>query len=280
MKFVYFGYDFMLPAIQRLRKDGHELVGIFSFECDNIFNFNKQTIALAGKLNIPIILSKPQDVHIDSFLDKNTEVFLSAGYKYKIPSFDESQAYGINLHPSYLPDGRGLMPTPTIIMGSFEAAGMSLHKLTQNFDEGDILYQERFSLSNTETVETYSARIAIRAPEFLSKVMGDLPHYWNNAEIQDESKASTFPIPDNNMRTLNWNMPVAHIKRTSRSFGYFGSLCTLGNQQLIVYDMDVWEEKHNFPSGMITHQETRILVIAASNGFVCLKNFQIIQDMD
>ena len=49
MKFVYFGYDFMLGTVHRLLDDGHELAGIFSFPCDNVFNFNVETTALAKK---------------------------------------------------------------------------------------------------------------------------------------------------------------------------------------------------------------------------------------
>ncbi len=278
MKFVYFGYDFMLPAVRRLIKDGHELVGIFSFECDNIFNFNTETLALAQELDIPVIMSKPQDVHIDSLIDEGCEVFLSAGYPYKIPPPDEDQAYAMNLHPSYLPMGRGLMPTPTIIMHAPEAAGLSLHKLTANFDEGDIIYQEELPISAAETVETYSARIAMHAPELLSRVMKGLPRYWEKAQKQDKSEATYFPTPDNDMRTLDWGKPVAEIKKTARAFGCFGSLCTIEEQLLVVYDMDVWQEEHDLEPGTIAHKEARILIIVASDGFVCLKNFQVVQD--
>lgn len=278
MKFVYFGYDFMLPAVRRLLEDGHELIGIFSFECDNIFNFNSQTMALADELGIPIILSKPEEVHIDSFIDKGCEVFLSAGYRYKIPPPNEQKAFSMNLHPSYLPKGRGLMPTPSIIMDHPEAGGLSLHKLTENFDEGDILYRERLRISETETVETYSARIAMRAPHILSKVMADMQGYWNDAEKQDESQASIFPTPDNEMRTLDWHSPVADIERKSRAFGYFGSLCRLEEELLVVYDLSIWKEQHDFEPGEIVHREARLIIAAASDGFVCLKNFQLLQE--
>lgn len=59
MKFVYFGYDFMLESVQRLLSEGHEPIGVFSFECDNVFNFNVKTRELAERLDIPFSLKKP-----------------------------------------------------------------------------------------------------------------------------------------------------------------------------------------------------------------------------
>ena len=50
MKFVYFGYDMMLGCARRLIADGHQLAGIFTFPCDNVFNFNIETVALARQL--------------------------------------------------------------------------------------------------------------------------------------------------------------------------------------------------------------------------------------
>ncbi|MCD8497396.1 MAG: hypothetical protein LRZ85_04530 [Alphaproteobacteria bacterium] len=175
MKFVYFGYDFMLPTVQRLIAEGHELLGLLSFECDNVFNFNTACRDFAEHLGIPFTFSKAEPDHITGFIEKGAEVFLAAGYPYKVPPVPEGKAYGINLHPSYLPKGRGIMPTPHIIMGAFEAAGITIHKMTDRFDYGDILLQEKINITPREDVETYSARIALKAPDMLSAVFRDLP---------------------------------------------------------------------------------------------------------
>src|SRR5689334_7822406 len=103
MKFVYCGYDFMLPTARRLIQDGHNLAGVFTFPCDNVFNFNLETIDLAKKHRVQASLEKPSAGDIAAL---NPEVVIVAGYLHKLP--DVSPAYGINIHPSYLPKGRGL----------------------------------------------------------------------------------------------------------------------------------------------------------------------------
>ena len=264
----------MLGAVRRLLADGHELAGVLTFECDNIFNFNRETIALARSLGALSILSPPQDIHIEGFLDKGARCVLAAGYPYKIPPVDNTRAYGINLHPSLLPRGRGLMPTPHIILGHPEAAGISIHKLTSVFDDGDILLQEALPLSPRETVETYSARIAMRGEEMLAEIMTDLPGYWMRAKPQDRKKASNFPPPSDDMRLLDWTAPVTTIERTGRAFGRFGALAQVESSLLVVYHFDTWTARHELAPGTLAHRGSRDLVIAARDGFVCLKDYQ------
>ena len=264
----------MLGAVRRLIDGGHELVGVLSFECDNVFNFNRETLALAKSVGALSIISPPQDLHIEGFLDKGARCVIAAGYPFKIPPIDNTRAYGINMHPALLPKGRGLMPTPHIILNHPDAAGISFHKLTPVFDDGDILLQEALSLSPRETVETYSARIAMRGEDMMVELMSDLTGYWLRAKPQNRRKASTFPVPTDEMRLLDWSASVTTIERTGRAFGRFGSLARVGDDLLVVYHFDVWAQPHDFTPGTLAHRDSRTLIIAARDGFVCLKDFQ------
>ena len=273
MKCVYFGYDFMIGCARRLLEDGHTLAGIFTFPCDNVFNFNGECLALAQQLNIPITQDKPQPADIDFFINQGVECFISAGYPFKIPPIDPLRACGINIHPSLLPQGRGLMPTPYILTQHPEIAGFTIHKLSNEFDKGDILHQMAIPVSDQETVETLSARIALRAPDMLSMVLSDLPFYWSEAKPQNERKASYFPPPTETMRTLDWSQSVQEIDKTARAFGRYGSLAQFDGDLWVVYDHDVWAERHHHKPGNVVLRLSREVTIAAKDGYVCLKEF-------
>ena len=274
MKFVFFGYDFMMDSVERLAADGHELIGIFSFECDNIFNFNTRTQNYAVQNGIPISLEKPTAKDIAFFTANGAGCFLSAGYPYKIPPIDKAKACGINFHPSLLPKGRGIMPTPYIIMQAPEASGITVHKLTEKFDQGDILYQEELPLSLREDVETLSARIALRGPDILSMVLKDLPTFWKEATPQNEKEALHFPPPTEEMRVLDWSKTVSDIDKTGRAFGRYGSLARFDGLTWAVFDYSVWKQKHKLEPGTVALRPGRHVVIAAQDGFVYLKEFQ------
>ncbi len=277
MKFVYFGYDHMLPCARRLIQDGHMLLGIFTFNCDNVFNFNRDTIALGQSLDVPVTLEKPEAHHVKQFIKASAEVFIGAGFPSKIPVPNEGAAYAINMHPALLPKGRGIMPTPTIIMHEPDAAGLSIHKMTDEFDAGDILIQESLPLSANETVDSYSARIAEIGPEMLSSVMSDLPRYWGAARPQDQAEATIFPAPTSEMRSLDWSSSVETIDKTARAFGSFGCLCRVEEQLLVVYDLGAAEQAHDFDAGYVVERTQQSLTIAVSDGVVSLKKFEIVK---
>jgi len=278
MKFVYFGYDFLLHAVRHLIDEGHELAGIFTFECDNLFNFNTGTHALAAAYNVTITEERPTAEALQAYIDQGVDCFICGGYPHKIPPIDESKAYGINVHPAYLPKGRGIMPTPFIITEAPEAAGVTIHKLTQSFDAGDILVQEKFELSAHDCVETYSARVAKTVPDMLSDILKNLPAAWSAATPQDETQATHYPLPSDQMRMLDYTLPVMEIDRTARAFGRFGTITQFGENLYVVYALTVWKEAHRYEAGTIIWDGCgREALVAAKDGFVCLKDFQALE---
>jgi len=279
MKFVFFGYDFMLPSVQRLIVEGHELIGIFSFPCDNIFNFNAECQALAGRLNIPFIQSPANAGHIQNFTDQDCDLFIAAGYPHKIPTNNFGDARAINIHPTYLPKGRGMMPIPRLIIDNVkEAAGFTAHKMTDKFDAGDILLQHKFDLSPAETVETYTAKIAIHAPDLVSDLIANLDKYWDSARPQEPSEALWLNMPTDQDRLMDFQKSVKDIDATGRAFGGFGALASFDDQLWIVYAYDFWQENHALPAGSIAARLSREIVIAAKDGFVVLKDPQILEN--
>lgn len=274
MKFVYCGYDFMLGLVHRLVQDGHEPIGLFTFPCDNIFNFNRGTEALGKKLNIPVHFEKPHRADVQEMIDKGAEIFIAAGYLYKIP--DTVPAYGINVHPAYLPKGRGVMPIPFILLDHPEASGFTIHKLADELDAGDIIAQEKLPLAENETVESLSSRMAARAPELLAEIMKDLPKYWNAAKKQDESEALNFPPPSDQMRVLNWNLPLERLDKIARAFGHYGSLASIDGEIRAVFAHEIKKEKHNFSRGKIAARNGDEISIAVDGGFFSIKKSEIL----
>lgn len=280
MKFVFFGYDFSISVIKRLIKDGHTPISIFTFPCDNVFNFNKDLITLAQQHNIPITTNTvtPDDIYLLTL--QGAELFLACGYTHKIPPIDEGKAYGLNTHPALLPMGRGLMPTPTIIMEHPEAGGLTVHKLAPNFDAGDILYQETVEITDHTTVDSYSAEIAKRSPAIISKIVADLPNYWQNARKQDKSKAKTFKTPTDQTRTLNWSKPLSQIDRTLRAFGSFGCLAKINGQGYGIFAHKIEKTPHDFDAGTLVNIDDKGIKIAAGTGedtgYILLTKYQIL----
>lgn len=267
MKFAFFGYDAMIHCADRLITDGYELAHVFSFPCDQVFSFHDKAHTLAQNQNAGFTITPPTTDEIARLMDDDVTVFIAAGYPFKIPPIDNTGAYGLNIHPSYLPKARGMMPTPYIFMHDPDAAGVSIHKITDRFDAGDIIIQERLPLTPQDTVETYTARIAITVPDMLSAICADIDQYWQNAKPQDNALATTAPMPDDAMRTLDWSDSVAANDQKSRAFGRVGVLATLNGTPITITAHKTWSHPHTLPPGTIAWQDTLSYVVALPDGF-------------
>ncbi len=276
MKFVYFGYDLTLDVLRRLLADGHELMAAFSFPCDNVFNFNHALKDIAAQGNADFSEDRIKSKDIERFLSQGCELFLAAGYPFKIPPIDDSRAYGLNIHPSLLPKGRGIMPTPYIILDHPEAAGITLHKIANGFDTGDILLQQAVAISQHDTVETYSAKLNMIAPDMAAHSLQNLPALWAGAKAQNEKDALHFPPPSDHMRLLDFSEDLLRIDARARAFGRYGSLAQFDGKLWVVYDHSIWEETHKHSAGNVVNRMQNAVVIAARGGYVCLKEFHLV----
>lgn len=271
MKFVYCGYDFAIDSLLRLLDAGHECLGILSFPCDQVFSFNQRLHDLAKQISVPITEDRPDREVIDRYINRGAEVVLSMGYLYKIPFIDDGRCYGVNVHPSLLPRGRGLMPIPHMIMYAPEVAGVTVHKITPDYDAGDILMQKPIEIGLRDNVESISVRMAMAMPDMVVQLFSDLPRYWRGAAPQDVHCVEDFPAPTDEMRRLDFAGDVRHIEDQHRAFGRFGVLFSLQGDIWAAYHLRVWQEDHLHEPGSVVYASALDMVIAARDGFVLIQ---------
>ena len=273
MKIAYCGFDFFHACLRHLLEAGHEIHRLYSFPCDGRFNFNTYVRELARGRRIPFSV-KPvtaDDIHV--LEQKGVELLLTAGYQYKIPDLSASSIKGINIHPTLLPTGRGVWPLPWVILNKLSRSGVTLHKLSNEMDGGDILLQHGFNVDATENLETLSCKVQLLAVDLLKQVMENIDSCWQQAAPQ-QGEASAWPMPGMNERYLDWQQSITDIERIARAFGKFGSCCHFDNKMWWVYDLSVWSTAHGQAPGTVVHRTNTETVIAASDGLVCLRYFQ------
>ena len=65
----------------------------------------------------------------------------------------------INIHPSLLPNYKGLNTHKRAIEAGEKFSGCTVHYVTENLDSGKIIAQEKVSISPDDTPETLSKRV-------------------------------------------------------------------------------------------------------------------------
>ncbi len=106
------------------------------------------------------------------------DLIVLAGYMRLIPA-EFIQAFPdkiINLHPALLPDfgGKGMYGNhvhQAVIAAGKTETGISIHKVNERYDEGEMLFQATCPVLPNDTAETLAARIHTLEHEHLPQVV-------------------------------------------------------------------------------------------------------------
>ena len=101
-----------------------------------------------------------------------------AGFLLKIPEniLNVFPKKIINIHPALLPKygGKGMYGKKVhdaVIASGDEYSGITIHYVNKNYDEGDIIFQEKCEVKNNDTPETLAKRVHSLEYNFFPKVI-------------------------------------------------------------------------------------------------------------
>lgn len=89
----------------------------------------------------------------------------------------------VNIHPALLPGygGKGMYGMrvhEAVLAAGEKETGISIHYVNEKYDEGEIIFQEKFSIVPGDTPESIAERIHIlehkHFPEVIEKLLGEL----------------------------------------------------------------------------------------------------------
>ena len=126
----------------------------------------------------------------------------------------------MNVHPAVLPVGRGPWPQPMTILKGLKESGITLHKLSENFDEGDIVLQKKFRIEVKENLETLTEKNAYYAKKVTEEFFSDFDNLIKNCVRQP--KGEYWPEPTADDMCFSLNDEYAKIDKTLRAFYGFG----------------------------------------------------------
>lgn len=82
-----------------------------------------------------------------------------------------------NIHPSLLPKNAGLNPWSQFFLKKENVNGVTLHKITNRVDKGEVIYQKEYRIESYDTIDTarqkadyIAAELAIRLIRSLMQV--------------------------------------------------------------------------------------------------------------
>ena len=125
---------------------------------------------------------------------------------------------GVNVHASLLPRYRGAAPVAWAIARGERITGVTIMKMAERLDTGDIMLQVSTPISPADTGATLEARLAEMGAPLLIEALNALGEDSIAFLPQDEGKATFAPIIRKEDGRIDWTMGAVEIERRVRAF--------------------------------------------------------------
>ena len=124
-----------------------------------------------------------------------------------------------NLHPGPLPEAAGInVPSWAIALG-WSQHGVTLHRMTADYDEGDIAYEDRFPIRDQATGLTLSAECGTRGMRLVGRLIDQLADDPSAVprSPQDLARRGYFGRGQPGDGEIDWSQPAATIEAHVRA---------------------------------------------------------------
>lgn len=187
-------------------------------------HYIESTSALAKGLGVPLLV-QPRRVESEfaSFVERIRQLALDLivvnSYSMLIPPevLRLSRLGGVNIHASLLPRNRGPNPLQWAIIRGEKSAGVTMHEMTGEFDEGAIIAQQEVPIFFEDTWHTVRARLDRATENLLRENLENISlGGWTSTPQEEESatKNKRRGIGDS---YFDWNDRLIDIYRLHRA---------------------------------------------------------------
>ena len=192
MKILYFTSGARHFTLNHIIKKSFKIVSIVVPMINENSRFYK-SIQIGQKAKIPII-EVTKDNIFEQIKNIDFDVLISCGFSFILEKkvIELAKKIAINIHPTLLPKYRGYRSGPYIIINGEECSGITIHKLTEQMDKGDIIAQEKFELSKFDTIKSMTRKSSEIEPLLLEKVLNNIKNNKIKFHKQNEDEATTY----------------------------------------------------------------------------------------
>ncbi len=285
MKCIFFGTpEFAVIVLEKLIDAGYVPVAVVC-NPDELVGRNQiltppPVKVLAGKNNIPVfqpVKLRDNVEFLKQFKNLRPELAIVAAYGkilpkeiLNIPSFEF-----INIHGSLLPAYRGASPIQCAILNGEKETGVTIMKIDEEMDRGPILTNRKVPISDSDTYEFLSKKMAEIGAELLIKTIPDYISGKLKPVEQNHSKATYAKIIKKEDGKIDWSKNAKDIERMTRAFYQWPGVWTIWNEKLLKIIKAEISEENSHQIGEFFLNKNNQLAIKCSKGSLVVKKLQL-----
>lgn len=243
---------------------------------------SEKIIQYSSTHNIPLYTNNPRKEEINFFLvNKNIDVLFSINYIYIINEnlikLPKKQA--LNIHGSLLPKYRGRSPNVWAIINGEKETGVTIHKISNECDAGDIVARKVIKIKNIDTGYSLLTKMLRVYPVLIDKILRDIETDKLISENQDETTASCFNkrTPDDGQ--IDWSWQKERVMNWVRALSnpYPGAFTFINEEKLIINKISFSDFGFSgeMKNGTILDIKDSLFFVKTSNGVIRIDDYII-----
>ena len=244
--------------------------------CEYTKKFDYEIICPKKNINEPEIIEKVKELNVDLV------VVTSYSQKFSKEFLNVAKDGVINVHPSLLPEYRGANPYTHVILNGETQTGVTIHKMDETFDTGDILMQNVLPILPNETMGTLFNKLNKLSADMLIQF---LEVYENNGMPLGISQSKLNPpvhyahkiIPESPQVSIDWNNSAEFLERFVRALNpFFPPSTSYKGYSIKIFSADIEAMPKNLRKeiGLVCRVGKTIDVITG-NGILKIKTLQM-----
>lgn len=154
--------------------------------------------------------------------------------------------YGcIGMHPTLLPKGRGRASIPWAILKGLDKTGVTMFKLDEGVDTGDIIRQGEIYLDDKITATELYQKVDEMHIHLIREIWGELIHGQIQLRKQDDSIATEWPGRKPADGEIVPSMTMEEAERLVRAVThpYPGAFFVQGEEKIVIWSARVQKQK-------------------------------------
>ena len=211
---------FSVPILKNIYQNGYEIAAVYTQpprKSNRGQKLEKSPIHLLSE-TLTLNTRTPEQLknnksEYEYFKNLDLDIVIIVAYGIIIPKefLTLSKEGFINLHASILPQWRGAAPIQRSIMSQDKETGISVMKINEKLDEGDISHIFKIDIEENENAQSLSDRLSILASEKISEIIDSILDKEINFRPQDHSKATYAKKIKKTEGLINWNDNAENI---------------------------------------------------------------------
>ncbi|ADQ46506.1 methionyl-tRNA formyltransferase [Caldicellulosiruptor kronotskyensis 2002] len=185
----------------------------------------------------------------------------------------------INVHASLLPEYRGAAPIQRVLMDGKEYTGITIMKMDEGLDTGDILLQKEVKIENNDDILTLSKKLAEVGSQLLIETLRNIESI--TPVKQDHSRATYAPPIKKEEGKIDWNMSAKEIYNRFRALKIWpGIFTTFKGKLLKIHDIEIAQDNKdninsNVLNGTVVEIDDSSIIIKVRDGLIRLRLLQL-----